>query len=289
MNREKMLYHANEKGTLNFDVRSMKAETRDNLQFLLDGGYLIRDPESLFAGGPKDIWQDFRITGDGKILLAVYRLEFAHINDNSEKRTERWEKLQDLLEENNRTIEYFVPSLTKKQMKAINYMNNNSTEKSASSYVQDIKNAQLDPWKVKSSEEWQEDEIKHERQKLGIDPIPVEIDLDNIDLDELSLRSAFNMSVGLGPRGTDSTRHEDYVMKKCAEELGELSLEINISQGLSYKEPGKDGIKGEAVDLAICALDMFALQCNNMSPEEIEREFLSYMLTKLNKWRDTLK
>lgn len=263
-----MLYHANEKGTLNFDVRSMKAETRDNLQFLLDGGYLIRDPESLFAGGPKDIWQDFRITGDGKILLAVYRLEFAHINDNSEKRTERWEKLQDLLEENNRTIEYFVPSLTKKQMKAINYMNNNSTEKSASSYVQDIKNAQKEPVLVQYK---------------------APTSLDDIDLDELSLRSAFNMSVGLGPRGTDSTRHEDYVMKKCAEELGELSLEINISQGLSYKEPGKDGIKGEAVDLAITALDMFALQCHNMTPEEIEREFLSYMLTKLNKWRETIK
>lgn len=289
MNREKMLYHANEKGTLNFDVRSMKAETRDNLQFLLDGGYLIRDPESIFTDGPKNIWQDFLITGDGKILLAIYRLEFAHVNNNPEKRSERWLKLQDLLEENNRTIEYFVPSLSKKQMKAINFMNNNSTEKTASSYVQDIKNAQLDPWKVKSSEEWKSDEIKYERQRLGIDPIPVEKDLDNIDLDELSLRSAFNMSVGLGPRGTDSTRHEDYVMKKCAEELGELSLEINISQGLSYKEPGKDGIKGEAVDLAICALDMFALQCNNMSPEEIEREFLSYMLTKLNKWRDTLK
>ncbi|QBO61929.1 hypothetical protein G17_00440 [Escherichia phage vB_EcoM_G17] len=34
---------------------------------------------------------------------------------------------------------------------------------------------------------------------------------------------------------------------------------MNIRDGLSYKEAGKDGVKGEAVDLCICALDMFAL------------------------------
>ena len=34
---------------------------------------------------------------------------------------------------------------------------------------------------------------------------------------------------------------------------------MNIRDGLSYKEAGKDGVKGEAVDLCICALDMLAL------------------------------
>lgn len=267
MNREKMLYHANEKGSLNFEVRSMKGETRDNLQFLLDGGYLIRDPNSVFAGGPKDIWQEFLITNDGKILLAIHRLEFSYKNCNTDKLGERWEKLNDLLEEYDRTLNYFEPSLTKNQKKAINYMNDKNT---ASTYVQKMKDAAT-PVLPKSEEVVQESV------------------LDDIALDELSLVSMFNMSVGLGQKGTDATRHEDYVMKKCAEELGELSLEINISQGLSYKEPGKDGVKGEAVDLAICALDMFALQCHNMSPEEIEREFFSYMLTKLNKWKNTLK
>lgn len=289
MNIEKMLYHANEKGSLNFDVRSMKGETKTSLQFLLDGGYLEPNPDSIFAGGPKEIWQDYRITPDGEILLAIYRLEYAHKNErDTEKHQGRMDRLNDLLEKYNRNITYFDPSMTNKQRTAVNYMNNNSTS-TAKGYVQKLKDAKLDPWKVKSSEEWQADEIKNERIRLGIEPMPFEIDLDGISLDEVSLVSMFNMSVGLGQKGKDASRHEDYVMKKCAEELGELSLEINISQGLSYKEPGKDGIKGEAVDLAICALDMFALQCHNMTPEEIEREFLTYMLTKLNKWKNTLK
>lgn len=268
MNREKMLYHANEKGVLNFEVRSMKGETRDNLQFLLDGGYLERDPNSVFAGGSNDVWQEFIITGDGKILLAVYRLEFAHQNGDDEKFQNRAQKLNELLDEHNRTIQYFEPSLTKKQKKAVNHMLNSTT-----------KSEPTEVTKLVSVLKSNQNNIPKNSNNL----------LDKIDLDELSLQSMFNMSVGLGQRGTDSTRHEDYVMKKCAEELGELSLEINISQGLSYKEPGKDGIKGEAVDLAICALDMFALQCPNMTSEEIEREFLSYMLTKLNKWKKTLQ
>ena len=110
-----------------------------------------------------------------------------------------------------------------------------------------------------------------------------------IDLDEPVLTSMFNMSVGLGPKDSDAYRTENYVLRKANEELGEMTLEMNIADGLSYKEAGKDGVKGEAVDLAICAMDMFALQCPGMTPEEVEREFLSYMLVKLNKWRDTLK
>ena len=49
MNIEKMLYHANEKGSLNFDVRSMKGETKTSLQFLLDGGYLEPNPDSMIV------------------------------------------------------------------------------------------------------------------------------------------------------------------------------------------------------------------------------------------------
>lgn len=284
MNIEKMLYHANEKGSLNFEVRTMQRETKTSLQFLLDGGYLERNPDSIFAGGPKEIWQDYRITPDGEILLAIFRLEYAHKNErDTEKHQGRMDRLNVLLEKYNRNITYFDPSMTNKQRAAINYMNNVSTS-TAKGYVQKLKDAAkndemivpLSPYEIVPHDEWGK---MHELKDT----------LDKISLDEVSLVSMFNMSVGLGPKGTDASRHEDYVMKKCAEELGELSLEINISQGLSYKEPGKDGIKGEAVDLAICALDMFALQCHNMTPEEIEREFLTYMLTKLNKWKETLR
>uniref|UniRef100_A0AAU7PGN7 Uncharacterized protein n=1 Tax=Escherichia phage fEgEco12 TaxID=3158837 RepID=A0AAU7PGN7_9CAUD len=34
---------------------------------------------------------------------------------------------------------------------------------------------------------------------------------------------------------------------------------------------------------------MFALQCDNMSPEEMEREFLTYMNVKLVKWRKSFQ
>ena len=64
---------------------------------------------------------------------------------------------------------------------------------------------------------------------------------------------------------------------------------MNVADGLSYKEAGKDGVKGEAVDLAICAMDMFALECPGMSADEIEREFLTYMNIKLAKWRKSIQ
>lgn len=98
------------------------------------------------------------------------------------------------------------------------------------------------------------------------------------------LLKMFQTSYGMGPRNQDQYRTYDYVKGKCMEELGELNVEIQIEQGQSYKEPGKDGIRGEAVDLAITAMDMFALSCNNMSPEEMQKLFLDTMSKKLDKW-----
>lgn len=103
-----------------------------------------------------------------------------------------------------------------------------------------------------------------------------------------SLYSMFELSVELGPINSDAYRTNDYVLKKCMEELGELSLEEQIETGLSYKEPGKDGVAGEAVDLAICAMDMFALQHPGLTANEIEEKFISYMNVKLQKWRTTV-
>lgn len=100
-----------------------------------------------------------------------------------------------------------------------------------------------------------------------------------------SLSAMFELSVELGPINSDAYRTNDYVLKKCMEELGELSLEEQIETGLSYKEPGKDGVAGEAVDLAICAMDMFALQHPGLTASEIEDKFISYMNIKLQKWR----
>ncbi|AFC21577.1 hypothetical protein GAP32_127 [Cronobacter phage vB_CsaM_GAP32] len=105
---------------------------------------------------------------------------------------------------------------------------------------------------------------------------------------ENGLKNMFSLSVLLGEKDDNDRRTYDYVLKKCVEELGELSLEIQIDSGLSYKEPGADGIEGEAVDLAICAMDMFALQYPGLSPEQIEAEFYKKMNEKLEKWKRTI-
>lgn len=102
------------------------------------------------------------------------------------------------------------------------------------------------------------------------------------------LITMFNLSVELGAKGSDETRSNNYVFKKCMEELGEMALEDNIALGLSYKTAGSDGVAGEAVDLAICAMDMFALQYPNKTAEEIQNLFILYMNKKLNKWKATL-
>lgn len=118
----------------------------------------------------------------------------------------------------------------------------------------------------------------------------------NVDLldDKISnmvwehLNPMFEMSTLLGEKGTDETRTNNYVFKKCMEELGEMALEDQIENGLSYKEPGTDGVAGEAVDLAICAMDMFALQHPGHSAKEITALFLVYMNKKLEKWKQTI-
>lgn len=257
MNREKMLYHAKEKGCLNFDIYTMKRETRDNLDFLLDGDFLDFKTDSAFGNDRNSKWQEYVITNRGIALLGVYRLEYAHLNErDTEKHIGRIEQLRELLDVVDVKLTDIEYAFTNNQRKSVNYMNTNYPT-GASTLVHKIK-----------------------EQEKSVDTTPN---------DELSLLSLFEFSTELGKKGSSTKRSDDYVLKKCMEELGELALEVTISQGESYKEPGKDGVKGEAVDLAICALDMFALQCNNMSPEEIEREFLTYMTTKVNKWRNTLK
>lgn len=98
----------------------------------------------------------------------------------------------------------------------------------------------------------------------------------------------FWMSTMLGEKGTNDTRTNDYVFKKCMEELGEMALEDQIANGLSYKDAGADGVAGEAVDLAICAMDMFALQHPGKTHTEIQYLFISYMNKKLDKWKQTI-
>ena len=70
------------------------------------------------------------------------------------------------------------------------------------------------------------------------------------------------------------------VMCTVAEEVGELATEVRIKYGQSYKEPGKDGIQGEAIDAIAALIDLIFV--NN--PDITKEEILRYLDYKLNKW-----
>lgn len=50
------------------------------------------------------------------------------------------------------------------------------------------------------------------------------------------------------------------VMLQLQEELGELSTEVAIATGTKKRAPSEDGVAGEAVDVAIVALDIAMLE-----------------------------
>ena len=53
-----------------------------------------------------------------------------------------------------------------------------------------------------------------------------------------------------------------------------------IACGRSYKEPDKDGVVGEAVDVILCALDIIRLYDSTVSIDNI----VDIADTKLKKW-----
>jgi NTP pyrophosphatase (non-canonical NTP hydrolase) len=71
------------------------------------------------------------------------------------------------------------------------------------------------------------------------------------------------------------------VLCSLVEEVGELSTEVSISEGLSYKTEGPDGVIGEAVDVLICALDIIKVH----KPEITEEEIIKLVQDKCAKWK----
>lgn len=127
--------------------------------------------------------------------------------------------------------------------------------------------------------------------KEYIDNVTQRVDLLDPAINEVlwnGLTPMFELSTSLGEKDSSKSRTEEYVLRKTNEELGEMTLEMNIRDGVSYKEPGTDGVAGEAVDLAICAMDMFALQYPEHTAEEIKALFLMHMNKKLEKWKQTI-
>ncbi|BAV39202.1 hypothetical protein BPT24_077 [Tenacibaculum phage pT24] len=77
-------------------------------------------------------------------------------------------------------------------------------------------------------------------------------------------------------------RHIAGVALKLNEEVGELSTEIAIDLGMSYKEAGKDGVVGEAIDAINCLLDIILLNKPDITADELNQ--IQY--EKLKKWHD---
>lgn len=71
-----------------------------------------------------------------------------------------------------------------------------------------------------------------------------------------------------------------YILSSAVEEIGELSTEINIAQGFSYKNPGVDGIIGEGVDVIISVLDIIY----KANPGITEDQLAEIASKKCKKW-----
>ena len=82
-----------------------------------------------------------------------------------------------------------------------------------------------------------------------------------------------------------NTRNLYSVNSAVQAEAGELSEEVAIEMGDSYKEAGPDGIPGEAIDTIISVLDL--LYINNHHISEVDLCIIAK--PKLEKWIAKIK
>lgn len=73
------------------------------------------------------------------------------------------------------------------------------------------------------------------------------------------------------------------ILNHAMTELGELALEVQIAEGKSYKQPGKDGVVGEALDVIACMVDIIYTHYGVLATEEY---MISLMKPKLDKWQE---
>jgi hypothetical protein len=67
-------------------------------------------------------------------------------------------------------------------------------------------------------------------------------------------------------------------------EVGELSEEINVANGLSYKQAGPDGVIGEAIDSIISLVDLIYVYAKENNIELTEENLIRIAEEKLAKW-----
>lgn len=74
------------------------------------------------------------------------------------------------------------------------------------------------------------------------------------------------------------------VLTHLTSEVGELATEIEIKYGMvKNKQPGKDGVIGEAIDIIICAVDIIYIE----NPQITIDEILDIVKSKLVKWENS--
>ena len=71
------------------------------------------------------------------------------------------------------------------------------------------------------------------------------------------------------------------IQRSLVAEVGELSEEVDIALGTSYKTPSEDGVIGEAIDVIVASLDLISVH----NPDFTEEQFMEYALKKMNKWK----
>ena len=72
----------------------------------------------------------------------------------------------------------------------------------------------------------------------------------------MSKTTAFNFVQNIS-RSIQNDRTISSIILKGFEEIGELSEELTIKYFKTYKQPGKDGVIGEAIDLLIVVADLY--------------------------------
>ena len=82
----------------------------------------------------------------------------------------------------------------------------------------------------------------------------------------------------------DNNRTPETIMFHVMEEIGELSTEINIAAGRSYKQPSADGIVGESIDAIVALLDVIYKH----QPDITEEEIVKIASLKCRKWIDKI-
>lgn len=79
-------------------------------------------------------------------------------------------------------------------------------------------------------------------------------------------------------------RNKYAVFASAVSEIGELGEELTIESGHSYKEPGPDGVLGEAVDTIVALLDLIYVH----NPEITEYQLIEMAQLKTAKWHRKL-